>query len=90
MVPVVFGDIPRFFDPLVLHIIAIDILAASGLDTGPADFFRTYCEGGDELLQILTLAGRAGRDGGLKHQQLELVPTSAAFVIEDWHNLDKS
>jgi len=90
MVPVVFGDIPRLFDPLVLHIIAIDILAAGGLDAGPADFFRTDCEGRDKLLQILTLTGRAGRDGGLEHQQLELVPATAAFVIEDWHDLDKS
>ena len=65
MVPVVFGDISRLFDSLILNVIAIDIFPAGGLDVGAADFFRTYCKGGDKLLQILTLTGRAGRYGGL-------------------------
>jgi predicted nuclease of predicted toxin-antitoxin system len=85
MLVVVFLDLLRFGDFLVLHILARGVFAAGSLNVRLADRFRTDGETGDQLFQVLRLARRAGCDGVLQDQEFKFVAALTATVVVDGH-----
>ncbi len=60
---------------------ALDVGAASAVDIGLTRGCGIHAEHRDELLQVGTLAGRAGRRAGFENQRLELLAAVQAFEI---------